>query len=99
MAISFKTIAPYLQTEGNRSSRMISYIGLAIGMLLLLCSIQLFVNLNQLMKERNAKKTGYDYIAISKRVTDSNIGQSLSFNAEEISALRDQTFIDDATPL
>ncbi len=99
MAISFKTIAPYLQTAGNRSSRVFSYLGLGIGVLLLLCSIQLFVNLNQLMKERNAKKTGYDYIAISKKVSDSNIGQELSFSNAEIETLKAQPFIEDATPL
>lgn len=99
MAISFKTIEPYLQTRGNRSSRMFSYLGLAIGVLLLLCSIQLFVNLNQLMKERSAKKTGYDFIAISKKINDSNLGQSLSFSNKEIEELKAQSFIEDATPL
>jgi hypothetical protein len=99
MAISFKTIAPYLQTDGNRSSRVISYIGLGIGMLLLLCSIQLFVNLNQLMKERTDKKTGFDFIAISKRINDSNMGQSLSFRPAEIDSIKSQPFIEDATPL
>lgn len=99
MPLSFKNIAPFLITNQNRASRLFSYIGLGIGVLLLLCSVQLFININQLMKERNPKKSNYDFISITKRITDQNMGQDHSFSAADLQDLKSQKFIADATPL
>lgn len=99
MALSFKNIAPFLITNQNKSSRWFSYLGLGIGVLLLLCSVQLYININQLMKERNPKKTNYDFISITKRITNDNMGQDHSFTLAEIEALKSQKFITNATPL
>lgn len=99
MALSFKNIAPFLITDQNKSSRWFSYLGLGIGVLLLLCSVQLYININQLMKERNPKKTNYDFISITKRITNDNMGQDHSFTLAEIEALKSQKFITNATPL
>jgi len=90
MALSFKNIAPFLITNQNKSSRWFSYLGLGIGVLLLLCSVQLYININQLMKERNPKKTNYDFISITKRITNDNMGQDHSFTLAEIEALKSQ---------
>ena len=99
MALSFKNIAPFLVINQNKSSRLFSYFGLGIGVLLLLCSVQLYININQLMKERNPKKSGYDFISITKRITDQNMGQDHSFSTADIENLKAQKFIADATPL
>lgn len=99
MALSFKNIAPFLIINQNRASRLFSYLGLGIGVLLLLCSVQLFININQLMKERNPKKSSYDFISITKRITDQNMGQDHSFSAADLQELKSQKFIADATPL
>jgi hypothetical protein len=99
MPLSFKNIAPFLIINQNRASRLFSYIGLGIGVLLLLCSVQLFININQLMKERNPKKSNYDFISITKRITDQNMGQDHSFSAADLQDLKSQKFIADATPL
>lgn len=99
MSLSFKNIAPFLIINQNRASRLFSYIGLGIGVLLLLCSVQLFININQLMKERNPKKSNYDFISITKRITDQNMGQDHSFSAADLQDLKSQKFIADATPL
>ncbi|RYY68016.1 MAG: ABC transporter permease [Chitinophagaceae bacterium] len=99
MALSFKNIAPFLVINQNKSSRWFSYFGLGIGVLLLLSSVQLYVNINQLMKERNPKKSNYDFISITKRITDQNMGQDHSFTSAEIQELKSQSFITDATPL
>lgn len=99
MPLSFKNIAPFLIINQNRASRLFSYVGLGIGVLLLLCSVQLFININQLMKERNPKKSNYDFISITKRITDQNMGQDHSFSAADLQDLKSQKFIADATPL
>ncbi|RYY48565.1 MAG: hypothetical protein EOO06_09780 [Chitinophagaceae bacterium] len=99
MALSFKNIAPFLLVNQNRRSRYFSYFGLGIGVLLLLCSVQLFININQLMKDRNPKKSNYDFISITKKITDQNMGQDHSFTAADISELSSKKFIAGVTPL
>jgi hypothetical protein len=97
--LSFKNIAPYLNMGQNKSSRLFSYAGLGIGVLLLLCSLQMFININQLLKDRNPRKTGYDFISITKKITNENIAEDHSFSPAEIEDLKKQPFINDATPL
>jgi len=99
MALSFKSIASFIATNQNKSTRWFSYLGLGIGVLLLLCSIQLFININALMKERNPKKANYDFISITKRITNENMGQDHSFSIADIEELKSQKFITDVTPL
>ena len=48
----FKNIAPFLSGGENRLSRWLSYIGMGVGVLLLLCSIQMYININDLLKEK-----------------------------------------------
>jgi hypothetical protein len=95
----FKDIAPYLNTGSNKLSRIFSYVGLGIGILLLLCCLQMLINVNQLLQGRNPRKTGYDYISITKKITNDNIAESHSFSEQEIATLKRQPFIEDATPL
>jgi len=99
MPLSYKHIAPFFSAGHNRVSRWFSYIGLGVGVLLLLCSIQMYININQLLKDRNPKKDGFDYISVTKLITNENMGQDHSFSDAEISELKNQPFIDDATPL
>ena len=83
----------------NNTSRLFSYIGLGIGVLLLLCSVQMYININQLLKDRNPRKTGYDYISVTKKITNDNIGQDHSFSQADLDELKAQDFVEDATPL
>lgn len=101
MSLSFQPIKPLLQTGTNTSSRWFSYIGLGIGVLLLLCSIQMFVNIQQLLKEGSIKKEGFDFISISKNITNETMGQPEKnlFSASEIEDLKKQPFIEDVSPL
>lgn len=99
MSLSFKNIAPYLNMGQNKSSRLLSYGGLGIGVLLLLCSVQMFININQLLKDRNPRKSGFDFISITKTITNENIAEDHSFSQAEIEELKKQPFINDATPL
>ncbi len=80
-------------------SRWLSYAGLGVGVLLLLCCLQVYININLLLKDRNPKKDGYDYISVTKLITNENMGQDHSFSDADIRELKEQPFIEDATPL
>ena len=101
MSLSFKPIRPLLQTGTNAGSRWFSYVGLGIGVLLLLCSIQMYVNIQQLLGDNATQKGGYDYISISKTITNETMGQLEKnlFHEEEIKEIQSQPFVDDVSPL
>ena len=90
-----------LQTGTNAASRWFSYAGLGIGVLLLLCSIQMFINIQQLLKEGSIRRNGFDYISITKSVTNETMGQPEKnlFNDQELAELKAQPFIDGVSPL
>lgn len=99
MSLSYKTIRPLLLTGTSTSSRWLSYAGLAIGVLLLLCSIQMFINIQQLLERNNIRKNGYDFLSITKTVTNQNMGQDNRFDINDINELKSQPFIDNAAAL
>jgi hypothetical protein len=102
VAASFKPIRPLLQTGGNAGSRWFSYIGLGIGVLLLLCAIQMFMNIQLLLGDNNNPRKGTsDFISISKTITNETMGQldKNLFHADEINALAAQPFIEGVSPL
>lgn len=90
-----------MQTGTNAASRWFSYAGLGIGVLLLLCSIQMFINIQQLLKEGSIRKNGYDFISITKSVTNETMGQPEKnlFSEKDLAELKAQPFIDDVSPL
>nr|WP_262903538.1 hypothetical protein [Niabella beijingensis] len=90
-----------MYTGTNASSRWFSYIGLGIGVLLLLCSVQMFINIQQLLKEGSIRKDGFDFVSITKTITNETMGQPEKnlFNAGEIDAVKKQPFITGASPL
>ena len=98
---SFKHIKPLLQTGSNTSSRWFSYIGLCIGVLLLLCSIQMYVNLQNLLRQTSTRKDGYDFIPLRKAVTNETMGKAdlNMFSMEEADELAKQPFVDGVAPL
>ena len=97
--LSFKNIAPFLHTGQNNSSRIFSYVGLGIGMLLLLCSVQTYININQLIKDKNPRKNGFDFVSVTKTITNQNMGADNRFTEADIQDLKSQPFIKDAAPL
>jgi hypothetical protein len=98
---SFKPIKPLLQTGTNAASRWFSYIGLGIGVLLLLCSVQMFINIQQLLTKNSIHKNGFDFISVTKKITNETMGQPNKnvFNQAEIEELRSQPFIEGVAPL
>jgi hypothetical protein len=101
VALSFQPIRPLLQTGTNAASRWFSYIGLGMGVLLLLCSIQMYINIQQLLGGDTPRKDGYDFISLSKTVTNETMGQLEKnlFSEAEIKELESKPFITGASPL
>src|SRR5687768_5056754 len=96
VAVSFQPIRSLLQAGTRASSRWFSYVGLGIGVLLLLCSIQMYINIQQLLGGESARKEGYDFISISKTITNETMGQldENLFNEKEIQEVAAQPFIE-----
>ncbi|HWI90901.1 MAG TPA: hypothetical protein VNT20_06465 [Flavisolibacter sp.] len=88
-----------MQTGTKASSRWFSYIGLGAGVLLLLVSVQMFINLDQLLNKVNTRKNGFDFISISKKINDENQSVKSVFTKQEIDELRTKPFVDGVAPL
>ncbi|MFT3827027.1 MAG: hypothetical protein QM731_24090 [Chitinophagaceae bacterium] len=102
MALSFQPIKPLLLTGSNKASRWFSYVGLGIGVLLLLCSIQMYINIQQLLGGGGQqRKNGYDFISITKTITNETMGnlEKNLFNPQDIKELETQPFISGVAPL
>lgn len=101
MKASFNQIKPLLQTGASPASRIFSYLGLGIGVLLLLCSIQMYVNIQQLMGTESIRKDGSDFIAIRKDITNETMGklEKNLFTQKDIDELKSQPFVEDVSPL
>ena len=99
MALSYKTIKPLLLTGTNAASRWFSYIGLGIGVLLLLCSLQMFINIQQLLTRNSIRKNGSDFVSVAKNITNENMGKDNRFSNADVEELKAQPFIEDAAPL
>ncbi len=98
MPLSFKNIQPYLSTNQNNASRWLSYFGLCVGVILLLCSLQLFININYLLKDKNPKRSGFDFIPVTKTVTNANMTSDNRFTDAELKEIKAQPFIEDIAP-
>lgn len=90
-----------MQTGTNPLSRWFSYIGLGIGVLLLLCSIQMYINIQQLLGEDTPRKDGFDFISISKIVTNETMGQLEKnlFTEADIKELESKPYVSGVSPL
>ena len=96
--ISFRTISSFLKT-GSWLSRFFGYIGLAAGVMLLLSCVQMYININMLLGEKNPRKNGFDFVSVTKTVTNENMGQDNRFTLADIEDIRKQPFITDLAPL
>ena len=101
MSLSFRPIRPLLQTGTNATSRWFSYIGLGIGVLLLLSSVQMYINIQQLLGDDTPRKSGFDFISISKTITNETMGQldKNLFTDKEIKELEAKSYVEGVSPL
>lgn len=95
----FKTISVFLNPGKERSSRWISYAGLSTGIALLLCAIQMFINIRSLINEKDIRQNSYDFVSVSKTITNNNMGSDNRFHQEDIAYIKQQSFVSDAAPL
>lgn len=99
MPLSYKNIAPLLNTNKSRVSKWISYFGLGIGVVLLLSSMQIFINIRGLLQQNNSARDGFDYISVSKTVTNENMGKDNTFKVTDLAEIKSQTTITDIAPM
>src|SRR5665213_1660656 len=100
MPLSYKNIEPLIISGKNIFSKWLGYFGLGIGVLLLLVSMQMFVNIQQLLQENSPRKSGgYDFISISKAITNDNMGKDNSFINADLANLNKQPDIEGVAPL
>jgi hypothetical protein len=99
MALSYKNIEPLIISGKNNFSKWMGYFGLGIGILLLLVSMQMFINIRQVLKGNDPRKNGYDFISISKNITNDNMGKDNSFSLRDLDKLRSFPDIENAAPL
>jgi hypothetical protein len=100
MPLSYKNIKPFIMPVKNIFSKWIGYFGLGIGVFLLLVSVQMFVNIQQLLQENSPRKSGgYDFISISKTITNDNMGKDNSFTNADILHLEQAPGIAGVAPL
>src|SRR5690606_7733462 len=69
--------------------------------LLLLASLQMFINLQQLLNTGSIRKDGYDFISITRTVTNETMGQKEKnlFSKEMIESIKQHPLVTDAAPL
>ena len=100
MNLSYKNIEHLIISGKNIFSKWLGYFGLWTGVLMLLVSMQMFVNIQQLLNENTQRKSGgSDFISISKTITNENMGKDNSFTSSDIYNLKKQPQIQDVSPL
>ena len=101
MTLKYRHIASLLDTSRKSWSKYLSYGGLGIGILLLLLCLQTFLNIQKLIGSDSPRKEGYDFISITKTVTNETMGQREKnlFNSKEIEEIKQQPFVAGAAPL
>lgn len=99
MKLSYKYIAPLILRDRS-ASRWLGYIGLAIGMTILLLAVQMFINIRTLLNEQTPRHSGeFDFVSISKTITNENMGKDNRFTAADIELLKKQPQITAVAPL
>ena len=99
MALSYKNIEPLIMSGKNVFSKWLGYFGLWIGVLLLLVSMQMFINIQHLLKENSPRKNGYDFISISKNITNDNMGKDNTFSSADLLNLKSRPGVENIAPL
>lgn len=69
-------------------------------MVILLLAVQMFVNIQKLIREEVPQKSGdFDYVSISKTITNENMGKDNRFSTADLELLRTQPEISGVAPL
>ncbi|MCX8019867.1 MAG: hypothetical protein N2747_05175 [Chitinophagaceae bacterium] len=95
----FKLIKKIIKTSGGVQSRSFSLAGLTVGLFLLLASLQTYFYIQQIFREKQIRKSGYDYVSLSKVITNENMGKDNRFTEQEMQELKAHPLIEDVAPL
>ncbi|MCW5916851.1 MAG: hypothetical protein KIS82_05835 [Ferruginibacter sp.] len=96
---SYKDIAPFIDTGRNRGSRIFGYTGLGIGTLLLLSCLQFYLDINQLIREKSLRKDGFDFISVTREITNENMGKDNRLTLANLQEIKSAPGVEDAAPL
>ena len=99
MPLTFKSIQPYLSTRQNKASRWLSYLGCAWAWCYCFAHCRCILNINQLLKDKNPKRTGYDFISVTKTITNENMASDNRFTEADIKEMQSLPFAEGAAPL
>ena len=74
---------------------------MGVGVLLLLCCLQMYFNIDDLLGKNVIRKDGFDFIPISKKITNESAGDEKlnQIFPQELANIRSQPFVDDAAAL
>ena len=88
-------ISKILNSKRKWSSLILSGIGSVIGLSLLLISLQIYFDIQNLISD-DSGALNKDYLVIKKEISDIDMikGSSSSFNKKEISELMETSFVD-----
>lgn len=100
MQLHFKHISHLFTREKNKFSQWVGYAGLCIGILLLLLAVQMFFNIQKMITEEAPRKSGgYDFVSVSKTITNDNMGKDNRFTTGDIKEMEVQPEIAAVAPL
>lgn len=97
--LKYKNISYLINQGKNTSWKFAGYIGLGIGVFLLLVSLQIFLNINRLLKDSNPRKNGFDFISVTKQITNDNMGKDNTFSKEELNDFKRVPQIAEVAPV
>jgi hypothetical protein len=95
---TYSFIYKLLHASGKRQQWM-SFVGLAIGLILLFVCLQTYFNMQAALQVKSLRKNGFDFISVSKEITNANLVNSNSFTQQEIEVFKKQTFVTDVAAL
>lgn len=99
MTLSRKHIKPLIYS-GKPFSKWLGYVGLATGMIILLLAVQMFHNVDRLMRDEAPQRAGeFDFVSISKVITNENMGRDNRFTPNDMELIANQPEVADVAPL
>ena len=67
--------------------------------MLLLTSIQMFFNIETFLNKKSIRKDGYDFISVTKVISNDNMGKDNSFSSTDLKALQNDKSVEEVGPL
>ena len=82
-----------IQTSSGRTRFILAVVGLSVALLLILASVQIEANYNDLLNGKSNQDSIANFLVVNKTVTDKTVGATNLTDAE-IADLKNQPFVD-----